>query len=666
MSDIEKTPDTAPKELLDSIRTIADENTAEAIHEAIADAPDQEEAPPSIDVSADEAPAENAPAAEPVEEAAEETPEENAVCENKPARSRKPLWITLAAVGGVIVLLLCSLLWLVYGKKSVYPGVSVMGNSFSGLNAAEIRVRLNELNDVAFKDKSVTVSFRGETLSVSTEELGMHYDTTEVTDKLLAYGREGSFFARIKAIFSAWSNGHNVDLSSAYAAELLAARIGGLADRVFIPVRQPSHTVAAGNVTVLAGTPGYSLDVDAALAEIGRRINDGDFSPLDLQPVVTEPAAPNAETIYTAVYVAPVNARVSATSPTAYTVIAHKDGRDFDKAAAEKALAGLSYGEHTSIPLRVLEAEVKYEDLAGREFFTDILGTTSSTFNVREKNRTVNVTLAAKHCNGIVLMPGDEFSFNGAVGPRTAARGFKSAAIFAGGEVVDGLGGGICQVSSMIYMSALKAELSIVNRRPHRFTVDYTPIGQDATVVYGSIDFKFKNSNSAPVYLSATISGGTLTVTLYGTSAYTGEGERTVSLETKINTTTAYTTKYTPDNSLAPGASKVTQKGKNGYTCEVWRVIRINGAEISREKVNNSTYSPCTKQVKQGPAVTAAPSPAPTATPLPKPTSAPTVTVAPATPTAVPTPTPEPAPSPTTETTPTVEPTPAALATPAA
>ncbi len=637
MSDIEKTPDTAPEELLDSIRTIADENTAEAIHEAIAESPEQEEVPPVIDVSADAAPAENVPETVSAEETAEDAPAESALPANEPARSRKPLWITLAAVGGVVVLLFCALLWFVYGKKSVYPGVSVMGTDFSGLNAAEIRVRLNELNDTAFKDKSISVSFRDETFSITTEELNMHYDTADVTEKLLSYGREGSLFARIKAIFAAWDNGYNIDLSSAYAAELLSARLGGFADQVYVPVREFSHTVSGDSVTVLAGTPGYALDVDAALAEISRRINAGDFSPLELQPVVTEPAAINVETLYTAVYVAPVNARVNATSPTAYTVVAHKNGRDFDKAAAEKALAGLGYGEHLALPLRVLEAEVKYEDLADREFFSDILGTTTSSFNVREVNRTVNVTLAAKHCNGIVLMPGDEFSFNGSVGPRTAARGFKSAAIFAGGEVVDGLGGGICQVSSMIYMSALKAELAIVNRRPHRFIVDYTPIGQDATVVYGSIDFRFKNSNADPVYLSATISGGTLTVTLYGTSAYTGEGERTVTLETKINSTTAYTTKYTTDNSLAPGASKVTQKGKNGYTCEVWRVVRIDGTEVSREKVNNSSYSPCTKQVKQGPAVTAAP--VPSLTPA-------------STPTAVPTPTPAADPTPSVESTP--------------
>ena len=630
MSDIEKTPDSAPEDILDSIRTIADEDTAEAIHEAIAESPEQEEVPPVINVSAEVTPAEAEPAEEPTDADAP-----IAAPTDAPARSRKPLWITLAAVGGVIMLLICSLLWLVYGKKSVYPGVSVMGTGFSGLNAAEIRVRLNELNDTAFKDKSVTVTFRGETFSITTEELGIHYDTADVTEKLLSYGREGSLFARIKAIFAAWINGYNVDLSSAYAAELLAARLGGFADQVHVAVREPSHTVSGDGVTVIAGTPGYSLDCDAALAEISNRINAGDFSTLELQPVVTEPSAINTEAVYTAIYVAPVNARVSATSPTAYTVVAHKNGRDFDKAAAEPVLSALSYGESAVLPLRILEATVKYEDLSGREFFTDVLGTTSSTFNPNEKNRTVNVTLAAKHCHGIVLMPGDEFSFNNAVGPRTAARGFKSAAIFSGGEVVDGLGGGICQVSSMIYMSVLKAELSIVNRRPHRFTVDYTPIGQDATVVYGSIDFKFKNSNAAPVYLSATISGGTLTVTLYGTSAYTGEGERTVSLETKINSTTAYTTKYTTDNSLAPGTSKVTQKGKNGYTCEVWRVIRIDGAEISREKINNSSYSPCTKQVKQGPAVTVTPAPSATTAPTAAPT--PTTAASPS-PTADPTP----------------------------
>ena len=115
-----------------------------------------------------------------------------------------------------------------------------------------------------------------------------------------------------------------------------------------------------------------------------------------------------------------------------------------------------------------------------------------------------------------MLKKGEVFSYNNILGERTEARGYSGAKVYAGGEVVDGLGGGICQVSSTLYNAVLFADLNVVSRTCHSLPVAYVPLGRDATVSYGAIDFKFKNPYDDPIKISAVSSGGVLTVGIYG------------------------------------------------------------------------------------------------------------------------------------------------------
>ena len=130
-------------------------------------------------------------------------------------------------------------------------------------------------------------------------------------------------------------------------------------------------------------------------------------------------------------------------------------------------------------------------------------------------NRSTNLKLATKAINGKIVQPGQTFSFNSTVGPRTSARGYKSAIVFVGGRQVYGLGGGICQVSSTLYNVVLNSKMKVVERRPHGLPVTYVPKGKDATVSWGSIDFKFKNNRSYPIKIAASASKGTLTISFY-------------------------------------------------------------------------------------------------------------------------------------------------------
>jgi len=186
------------------------------------------------------------------------------------------------------------------------------------------------------------------------------------------------------------------------------------------------------------------------------------------------------------------------------------------------------------------------------------------------RDRTHNVKLAAKAVNGKLIKPGGVFSYNEVVGPRMKENGFKDALIYVNGKMIPGTGGGICQVSSTVYNAALLANLKIVERSNHSMPVTYVPLGRDATVAYGLLDLKFKNTTSAPIYIAAKANGGMLTVEIYGAGQY--------KKDVKIVTT----------------SPKVVRKpnGKTLTAVSVYRVLQENGVVTAREQISYDRYNP--------------------------------------------------------------------------
>ena len=135
-------------------------------------------------------------------------------------------------------------------------------------------------------------------------------------------------------------------------------------------------------------------------------------------------------------------------------------------------------------------------------------------YNPDLKNRTTNIKVAADIINGITLNPGDTFSFNDTIGFCTTKKGYKKAKIFLDGKEVDGMGGGICQLSSTMYNAALKANIEVVERHAHGKRVYYVEEGKDATIAYPDLDLKLKNTTSTPIQFSTKMENGTLTFSI--------------------------------------------------------------------------------------------------------------------------------------------------------
>ena len=161
-------------------------------------------------------------------------------------------------------------------------------------------------------------------------------------------------------------------------------------------------------------------------------------------------------------------------------------------------------------------------------------------------------------------MPGETFSYNKVVGARTIEAGYKEALIYVSGEVVDGLGGGICQITSTLYNAVVYANLEIIQRSNHQFVPSYVTASRDATVVYGAIDFQFKNNRDYPIKIQCSVSNGIANFQIYGL-------KRESDYEVVIS-------------------SYETGRTANAIYSEAYKILKQNGQEIKRELLSKDVY----------------------------------------------------------------------------
>lgn len=223
------------------------------------------------------------------------------------------------------------------------------------------------------------------------------------------------------------------------------------------------------------------------------------------------------------------------------------------------------------------------EDLAG---INTVLGTYETYFNAGDQSRTHNIQIATDKINNVILKPNEVFSFNNVVGERTAEAGYDDAPVFMDGKLVPGIGGGICQVSSTLFNTALLSGMTIEERTPHFAPVGYIPAGRDATVAYGYLDFVFKNPYSHAVYIMAHTAGDTLVITILG---HADDAPKSVSISVGDSTALPHKTEVRID----PKATKeeVQVSGHDGSTMMTYvQVVHKNGTVTSDSF--SSTYDP--------------------------------------------------------------------------
>ena len=243
-----------------------------------------------------------------------------------------------------------------------------------------------------------------------------------------------------------------------------------------------------------------------------------------------------------------------------------------------------------SLVVTKIEPEIKKEDL---QDINTLLGSYKTSLFDVSPGRVENIKIATERTSGVLLMPGEEFSYNNHTGLRTVKNGYKNATVIVSGEAVQGIGGGVCQVSTTLYNAVLYSGLDIVKVSNHSIPSSYVDKGRDAVVSDSGLDFVFKNNYNQPVYIQNYYRNGVITCQVYGNI----KDKQDIKINTSTDKVTKAPTKEEKDPTLEKGKEKIIERGRDSYIVSTYRVYYDNsGKEIKTEKVATSFY-PAKQQV---------------------------------------------------------------------
>ncbi len=488
---------------------------------------------------------------------------------------------------------------------TVARGVSAGGIKLGGMTKDEALAALSE--NVKEENVQITVcTASGAERSFSASDTELVRDAEKTVDTVYQIGRDGSFFENMGTLLSLLFSPEDFGYEYSVNEEKLGGILFELGASEIGEMKKYILEFGEGTVTVSKGTAGQSRDVSEEISVFLKEAGTGKTRIL-IEFKESQPPEPDVDSLFDEIYIAPQNAQYRIDGGR-LEFTQEVTGRQIDKIEAGEKMVQLRTGGKITLNLIPLTPEITVEAL-NAQLFNYTLGEYTTDYSSSSRSRKRNVELAAAKINGIILLPGEEFSYNNIVGPRSAANGFKEASVYSNGETVMGLGGGVCQVSSTLYCAVLYSGLATTERRNHSMTVDYVPKGQDATVSYGTIDYKFKNDTQYPVKVLASANGSKVNVSIRGTKP---EVERTIKVINNVVSVKSPTVTETPDPTLPTGNKDVISKGKTGYTVESKRVFYENGIEVKSEKLERSVYRMVPSTVAIG---TMVPEAMPTASP---------------------------------------------------
>ena len=388
-------------------------------------------------------------------------------------------------------------------KPKIPKGTFISGIPVGGMTEEEAIATVQSNVSHVHEKEDMFVIAGVETLQLSPEQTGVHWAVEEAVQAALEGGE------------------NNITLTLALdktaimeSLEDFFESMGG----IYVPsgywlegeVPDLDHPDGPCQTLVLnTGSKGYLIDLQDVYEKMVAAYEQELFQvSVDMPEELKEPAPLNLEQIYDQVAIPPENPSIDHAT---LEVIPGKDGYGFDREKAASLLGDGKAGETVRIPMEFLQPEVSEADA----WFQETLGY-CKTEHTDNENRNENLRLACSMLDGKILQPGETLSYNDTLGKRTKEAGYKPAPAYSGTELVDDIGGGICQVSSTLYLSSLFAELTIVERKNHGFPANYIPLGLDATVNWGTTDLKIRNDYDLPVKILAEVSDGFVKVRIMG------------------------------------------------------------------------------------------------------------------------------------------------------
>lgn len=482
-------------------------------------------------------------------------------------------------------------------NEKILKGISILGIDISDLTVEEAKTKINNAIEERFKDENNNLILKiGENeTSVTANTFNAKFDIDNAVIEADNIGRNGNILTNNYSILFTKLFKKEIKPRLYLDDSLLSDTIKDINSKMKDAIVDNSYYIEKNNLIIVKGKAGYIIKTEELKEKIYEQISNihTNYQTIEIPVEYKEPEPINLQKIHEEIYKEPQDAYVQK-NPT--VVHPEVNGVDF-KISVEEAEELLKEDkEEYTIPLKITKPKKTINNL-GEEAFPDLLATFSTRFDGSNYNRNTNIKLAAKKVNGTVILPGEKFSFNTIVGSRTIEAGFKEGTAYVGGKVVPDVGGGVCQVSSTIYNTALLANMQIVERSNHMFTTGYVAASRDATVYYGSLDFVFKNSRKYPIKMVASANGGVCKVSIYGIKE---EKEYEVIIQSKITSYINPTTIYKEDPTLEEGKEIVEQTAITGCRTEGYKILKLNGKIVSQTLLSKDTYKSRNKIVRRG------------------------------------------------------------------
>ena len=514
--------------------------------------------------------------------------------EKNPKKKVKKIIISIIIVA-IIMLIFSTVFALTnINNEKIISGITIEGVEVSGLTKEEAISKLETLYSEKI-EKNIMLQYQDFNSELNPTLMEVNYDIEKAVNEAYSLGRNRNIFINNYNIIGTLIAKKDFNVDMTMNEETTKQTINDIGANLPGILIESSYSVEEDELIITRGKEGVVISTETLLSKVKDMLNDIHETENVIEiPVETKtPQEIDVDKIHSEIYQEPKDAYYTKEP---FTVYPEVEGIDFDVEKAKEIIAAEVKDEYV-IDLIITKPKVTLEDI-GTEAFPDRLSTFSTRYNAADKDRTTNLVLACKKLNGKVIMPGETLSYNETLGPRTYAAGYRNGKIYENGQVVDGLGGGICQISSTLYNAALMSDMEIVERRNHQFVTSYVDEGRDATVVYGLTDFKFKNTRKYPIRIVASASGGVATISIFGIKE--ADREYTYSFRTETISTIPYTTKYVEDSSLTADREVVTQNGTNGLVCKTYMTKMLNGKVVSTKLLSTDTYSAMQRIVKRG------------------------------------------------------------------
>lgn len=481
---------------------------------------------------------------------------------------------------GILVIVLYALICLIIGNRRLYDNTNINGIDVGKLTSEEAAKLVSAGYSGKYSSASVQVELNGDryTLDISRAlNTDAYKSVKSIQDSSHRFWRRGYGFLESKICGCEYVIYPTV--ADVNALEN-AVKSSGMMDVDLS--RKDGYKIEGDKLLLTKGEGSYEVDMDKLTAAICRQANKGNYTAVIKCP--ERQVDVDMDALYKKIHCEPQDPTLDPDN--GYTVVESKDGVDFDLEAAKRLLSQAKRGDEVVIPLTLTSADMTTDEYK-KLLFRDQMSTYTTEVEGSD-NRKTNVKMAAQYCDGTILMPGESFSYNLGVGELTEERGFLPGPSYANGESVLDMGGGICQVSSTLYMACLYANLQIDERHCHPYPASYVPAGLDATVAWGGCDFVFTNDTGYPIKINTTYDGYSTSCTIWGTITK----QFSVELYTETIETEPYETKYELDKTLAKDEQVLDTTGIDGLTIQSYRrVYDGDGNVISDDPEAISVYS---------------------------------------------------------------------------